>query len=109
LMKQRRPPAAAGRVPARGVPARARLPRPHRGAQGDARHAGAPLPPARSKIIDVRGKIGEVTLPRYPDLLTRLERARALGVELGLERVRAALARLGDPQRRFAAVQIAGT
>ena len=32
-----------------------------------------------------------------------------LGVELGLERVRLALARLGDPQRRFAAVQVAGT
>jgi dihydrofolate synthase/folylpolyglutamate synthase len=47
--------------------------------------------------------------PRYADLLARLERARTLGVELGLERMRVALARLGDPQRRFAAVQIAGT
>jgi dihydrofolate synthase/folylpolyglutamate synthase len=47
--------------------------------------------------------------PRYPDLLARLERARALGVELGLPRVRRALAALGDPQRRFAAVQLAGT
>ena len=34
---------------------------------------------------------------------------RTLGVELGLDRVRLALARLGDPQKRFAAVQIAGT
>ena len=34
---------------------------------------------------------------------------RALGVDLGLDRVRLALARLGDPQTRFAAVQIAGT
>jgi dihydrofolate synthase/folylpolyglutamate synthase len=45
----------------------------------------------------------------YVDLLARLERARALGVELGLPRVRRALAALGDPQRRFAAVQLAGT
>jgi dihydrofolate synthase/folylpolyglutamate synthase len=47
--------------------------------------------------------------PRYAALLARLEAARALGVELGLPRVRRALAALGDPQRRFAAVQIAGT
>jgi dihydrofolate synthase/folylpolyglutamate synthase len=47
--------------------------------------------------------------PRYADLLARLEGARALGVELGLGRVRRALAALGDPQRRFAAVQLAGT
>jgi dihydrofolate synthase/folylpolyglutamate synthase len=46
----------------------------------------------------------------YADLLTRLDgAAQSLGVDLGLERVRVALARLGDPQRRFAAVQIAGT
>src|SRR5579885_1716960 len=47
---------------------------------------------------------------RYADLLARLDAAAgALGVELGLDRVRRALARLGDPQRRFASVQIAGT
>ncbi len=45
----------------------------------------------------------------YADLLARLESVRALGVELGLERVRRALAALGDPQRRFTAVQLAGT
>ncbi len=45
----------------------------------------------------------------YAELLARLAGVRALGVELGLERVRLALARLGDPQTRFAAVQIAGT
>jgi dihydrofolate synthase / folylpolyglutamate synthase len=50
-----------------------------------------------------------MSIPRYADLLARLEAARALGVELGLARVRDALARLGDPQRRFAAVQLAGT
>jgi dihydrofolate synthase/folylpolyglutamate synthase len=43
------------------------------------------------------------------DLLARLEDVRSLGVELGLDRVRRALAALGDPQRRFVAVQIAGT
>lgn len=46
---------------------------------------------------------------RYADLLARLEGARALGVELGLDRVRHALTLLGEPQRRFMAVQIAGT
>jgi dihydrofolate synthase/folylpolyglutamate synthase len=45
----------------------------------------------------------------YPELLARLDGVRTLGVELGLERVRLALSRLGDPQKRFAAVQIAGT
>lgn len=46
----------------------------------------------------------------YADLLARLDgAAQTLGVEMGLGRVRTALARLGDPQRRFAAVQIAGT
>jgi dihydrofolate synthase/folylpolyglutamate synthase len=50
-----------------------------------------------------------VTTPRYADLLARLEASRVLGVELGLPRVRRALALLGDPQRRFAAVQVAGT
>jgi dihydrofolate synthase/folylpolyglutamate synthase len=47
--------------------------------------------------------------PGYRDLLARLDGVRTLGVELGLARVRDALGRLGDPQRRFAAVQIAGT
>jgi len=45
----------------------------------------------------------------YAELLARLAGVRTLGVDLGLDRVRLALARLGDPQRRFAAVQIAGT
>ncbi|MDB4980382.1 MAG: tetrahydrofolylpolyglutamate synthase, partial [Myxococcales bacterium] len=45
----------------------------------------------------------------YADLLARLESVRALGVELGLERVRRALAALGEPQRRLLAVQLAGT
>jgi dihydrofolate synthase/folylpolyglutamate synthase len=43
------------------------------------------------------------------ELLARLASVRTLGVELGLDRMRLALARLGDPQARFAAVQIAGT
>jgi dihydrofolate synthase/folylpolyglutamate synthase len=54
-------------------------------------------------------EVPPVSTPRYADLLARLERARALGVELGLERVRRALTALGEPQRRFAAVQLAGT
>jgi len=46
---------------------------------------------------------------RYAALLRRLDGTRSLGVSLGLERTRAALARLGNPERRVAAVQIAGT
>ena len=45
----------------------------------------------------------------YAELLARLAGVGALGVELGLGRMRLALEKLGDPQRRFAAVQIAGT
>ena len=47
--------------------------------------------------------------PRYADLLARLAAAQSLGVDLGLAPVRRALELLGDPQKRFAAVQIAGT
>ena len=48
--------------------------------------------------------------PGYAELLARLDvAAGALGVEMGLDRVRRALARLGDPQRRYLTVQIAGT
>jgi dihydrofolate synthase/folylpolyglutamate synthase len=50
-----------------------------------------------------------MTASGYAGLLARLDGVRALGVELGLDRVRQALARLGDPQARFTAVQIAGT
>jgi dihydrofolate synthase/folylpolyglutamate synthase len=47
--------------------------------------------------------------PTYVDLLRRLDRARSAGVELGLDRTRTVLSRLGDPQRRAITVQIAGT
>jgi dihydrofolate synthase/folylpolyglutamate synthase len=50
-------------------------------------------------------------VPAAPDvtpdaILSRLE---ALGIKLGLERARALLARMGDPQRRFPCVLVAGT
>jgi dihydrofolate synthase/folylpolyglutamate synthase len=45
----------------------------------------------------------------YADLLVRLERTSASGVVMGLERTRAALARLGDPQRAAVTVHLAGT
>ncbi|MEA2699074.1 MAG: dihydrofolate synthase / folylpolyglutamate synthase, partial [Myxococcales bacterium] len=45
----------------------------------------------------------------YPAFLARLDGLRTLGVDLGLGRVREALQRLGSPERRFPAVQIAGT
>jgi len=46
---------------------------------------------------------------RYAALLARLDGTRSLGVSLGLDRTRAALDRLGNPERRVAAVQVAGT
>jgi dihydrofolate synthase/folylpolyglutamate synthase len=45
----------------------------------------------------------------YARFLARLETTRTLGVSFGLDRVRAALAALGNPERRLASVQIAGT
>jgi dihydrofolate synthase/folylpolyglutamate synthase len=45
----------------------------------------------------------------YRKLLARLQSVRTLGVSFGLDRVRLALDRLGGPERRFRAVQIAGT
>jgi dihydrofolate synthase / folylpolyglutamate synthase len=50
-----------------------------------------------------------VAPPGYADLLARLHGAQSLGVDLGLGPVRRALDLLGDPQRKFAAIQIAGT
>jgi dihydrofolate synthase/folylpolyglutamate synthase len=47
--------------------------------------------------------------PRYLDLLRRLDSIRALGVDLGLSRVRAVLDHLGNPERAAPAVHIAGT
>ena len=43
---------------------------------------------------------------RFSDLIAPFSRR---GVDLGLERLQAALAELGHPERRFAAVQVAGT
>jgi dihydrofolate synthase/folylpolyglutamate synthase len=50
-------------------------------------------------------------VPAAPDVdpLSVLSRLEALGIKLGLERARALLVRMGDPQRRFPAVLIAGT
>jgi len=50
-------------------------------------------------------------VPAAPDVdpLSVLSRLEALGIKLGLERARALLARMGDPQRRFPAVLVAGT
>jgi dihydrofolate synthase/folylpolyglutamate synthase len=45
----------------------------------------------------------------YRRLLARLEGARTLGVSFGLDRIRAALARLGSPERAYVTVQVAGT
>jgi len=47
--------------------------------------------------------------PRLLDLLLRLDSIRALGVDLGLQRVQVALDRLGNPERAAPAVHIAGT
>ena len=45
----------------------------------------------------------------YPRFLARLNGLGALGVDLGLDRVRRALSVLGSPERAIPAVQIAGT
>lgn len=45
----------------------------------------------------------------YRRFLARLREVRGQGVQLGLERVRLALARLGSPERRVPALHIAGT
>lgn len=45
----------------------------------------------------------------YRRLLGRLETTRTLGVAFGLDRIRAALAKLGSPERAFVTVQVAGT
>jgi dihydrofolate synthase/folylpolyglutamate synthase len=47
--------------------------------------------------------------PAYRRLLERLEEARRLGVDFGLDRMREALRRLGSPERALPAVHIAGT
>ncbi|MEB3322591.1 MAG: bifunctional folylpolyglutamate synthase/dihydrofolate synthase [Synechococcaceae cyanobacterium] len=48
-------------------------------------------------------------LPPPVELGDLLEPFARRGVDLGLERIRAALAEAGHPERRFAAVQVAGT
>ena len=50
-------------------------------------------------------------MPAAPDVdpLSILSRLEALGIKLGLERARSVLTALGDPQRRFPAVLVAGT
>jgi dihydrofolate synthase/folylpolyglutamate synthase len=45
----------------------------------------------------------------YADLLRRLGQLHRAGVDLGLDRIRAVLAALGDPQQRVVTVHIAGT
>ncbi|HEY0707976.1 MAG TPA: folylpolyglutamate synthase/dihydrofolate synthase family protein [Polyangia bacterium] len=45
----------------------------------------------------------------YARFLSRLEATRTLGVDFGLDRMQAALAKLGDPQRTLPAVHVAGT
>ncbi len=45
----------------------------------------------------------------YRRFLNRLDSTRAQGVDFGLDRVKLALSRLGGPERRLMAVQVAGT
>ncbi len=50
-------------------------------------------------------------MPAAPDVdpLSILSRLEALGIKLGLERARSVLTAMGEPQRRFPAVLVAGT
>ncbi len=108
-IRQRLPPGLS----ARRVPDGARVPRRHRPAPRDARDARRASCGCSARARRLRRRLERwrwQRRPRYADLLARLDgAAQSLGVDLGLGRVRTALARLGDPQRRFAAVQIAGT
>src|SRR5262249_29641531 len=88
------PPEPARRLPAERVPARSRLPRPGRRARRDEGDAGA-LPPAPALSAD-----------RTQEILGRLEARR---IRLGLDRMRGLLAELGNPERRFPAVLVAGS
>ena len=97
------PPAAAAGLPARRVPARARLPGQDRPPQASCGRRW------RSCCACSAHEPDGLTMAATPSCSRGSTACATLGVELGLERVRLALARLGDPQRRFAAVQIAGT
>jgi dihydrofolate synthase/folylpolyglutamate synthase len=50
-----------------------------------------------------------MALPQLDSFADLIEPFTRRGVDLGLERLKAALADLGHPERRFAAVQVAGT
>jgi dihydrofolate synthase/folylpolyglutamate synthase len=58
-------------------------------------------------VIPRAGSAG--TLPSSDPFADLIQPFSHRGVELGLERLQAALAELGHPERRFAAVQVAGT
>ncbi len=47
--------------------------------------------------------------PAYAEALARLHALGRLGVDLGLERIARVLGGLGDPQRRYASIHLAGT
>src|SRR5262249_54037277 len=72
------------------------------------RHAGPAGAPAGT-APDGRLMAGVGAGAGYRRLLARVDGVRALGVELGLDRMRRGLARLGDPQTRFGAGRSAGT
>ena len=52
---------------------------------------------------------GSCSNARGDDFADLIEPFSRRGVDLGLERLQAALAELGHPERQFAAVQVAGT
>ena len=81
------------------------------------RAASAAIPPSTASLIpalapgqqELLGQPIALGLPAPVDLDDLLEPFARRGVDLGLQRVEAALAEGGHPERRFAAVQVAGT
>ena len=47
--------------------------------------------------------------PRYQEVLTRLQSRGRFGIKLGLERTRALLKRMGNPEREIQGALIGGT
>src|SRR5262249_54961232 len=93
--------------------ARARHGRSHRPPQrdeGDARHADRALPRRQTGRGERRRSPPRASARSViPSVLERLYGLAPRGAQLGLERVRAASAPFGHPERRFSSLHVAGT
>src|SRR5207247_2630639 len=104
------PPEAAGGLPARRVPARARHARPHRAAPRAAHDARAAARPARGSAPRAQATAPAPRAVTYEETVAYLAGLEvSAGWDLKLERMRAALARRGYPEARWPALHVAGT